>query len=116
MKKMKEKQAFFVQNPRRITDLRRPHLPEEEKSFEVIHSVALKGIDYENFCQDMTVSRDYLEAVTAKSDLSAVSRCVLVYARKEPEASGVLVIPTANGYVGFAAYIQTIEKQWLVKA
>ncbi len=97
--------AYFVQNPRRIGDLLRPHLPEKEWPYEVAASVALSNLDYENFTQDMTVDRPILEKYSALCAIGPVWRCILVH-RKEKREEGVLVIPKNRCYIGWAAHFQ----------
>ena len=44
--------AYFVSDPRRIEDLTVLHLVEKEHPFEVVKTVELAKIDYENFITD----------------------------------------------------------------
>lgn len=45
--------AFFIRNPRRAEDLCRPHIPEQEHTFEIVKHITLTEIDYENLSFDM---------------------------------------------------------------
>ena len=43
------KTAFFVREPERLSDLMKPHLLERERLYEIVRTVTLPRIDYENF-------------------------------------------------------------------
>ena len=63
--------AYFVENPRTIDDLSRPHPIESEKPYEIVKVINLAGIDYENFITDMVADRQFLEdndALCSKDD------------------------------------------------
>lgn len=53
--------AWFVNNPRVVTALLKPHRLEEERAFTIVYIVRLSEMDYENFCTDMLVDRSYIE-------------------------------------------------------
>lgn len=53
--------VYFVSDPRRIEDLTVLHLVEKERPFEVVKTVKLARIDYENFITDMTADRQFIE-------------------------------------------------------
>ena len=44
--------AYFVERPRRLEDLQRPHLIERERPYSIVTAVQLPQIDYENFVTD----------------------------------------------------------------
>ena len=43
-----EETAYFVNHPRRVSDLRQPHLPEAEQTYAIVQTITLRPIDYEN--------------------------------------------------------------------
>ena len=53
--------AFFVDFPREISDLIKPHRIESETPFVVAKTISLGAISYDNFCYDMLVDRQFLE-------------------------------------------------------
>ena len=113
MKKEKDF-AYFVPSPRNLQALRRPYDPADAKPFRVVRSVGLKAIDYENFCEDMTVERAFLPEAAPQAPALLFRFCVLVYARKHPEDGGVLVCPAPDGYVAQAAFVPEVKKRWMV--
>ena len=95
--------AYFVSDPRRIEDLTVLHLVEKERPFEVVKTVKLAKIDYENFITDMTADRQFIEDHAALCSKSEVWRCILVQQRGRTD--GVLVMPEDGCFVGWAAYL-----------
>ena len=53
--------AYFVKKPSRLCDLLKPHRVEDEVSYEVVRTILLPQIDYENFATDLTVDREFIE-------------------------------------------------------
>ena len=53
--------AHFVESPRTIDDLMEPHPIEQETAYEIVKTVKLSGIDYENFITDMIADRQFIE-------------------------------------------------------
>lgn len=94
--------AFFVQTPRRLEDLLKLHLTEQERAFTIAGVVVLGKMDYENFAGDMLADRAFLEPWAPQCERGEVWRCVLVQQRGRSD--GVLVIPEDGCYVGWAAY------------
>ena len=94
--------AFFVRSPCRIEDLQALHLVEKERPFEIVKTVKLAKIDYENFITDMLADRQFIEDHTALCSKGTVWRCILVQQRGRVD--GVLVMPEDGCYVGWAAY------------
>ena len=94
--------AFVVDDARTWEDLIRPHLLEQEKPYQIVKTVTLGKIDYENFITDMLVSRDYLEDPDELSFRSQIWECFLV--RQRGRSDGVLVMPEDGCFVGWAAY------------
>ena len=94
--------AYFVRSPRRIEDLHVLHLVEKERPFEIIKTVKLAKIDYENFITDMLADRQFVEDNAALCSKGTVWRCILVQQRGRED--GVLVLPEDGCFVGWAAY------------
>ena len=94
--------AFFVEYPRMIEDLTVPHPIEQEQRFEIVKSIKLAKIDYENFITDMVADRQFIEDNASLCARGEIWRCLLVQQRGCTD--GVLVLPTDGCYVGWAAY------------
>ena len=94
--------AYFVESPRIIEDLLAPHPIEQETQYEIVNTVKLAKIDYENFITDMIADRLFIEENAALCAQGGVWRCLLVQQRGRTE--GVLVMPVDGCYVGWAAY------------
>ena len=96
--------AYFVKRPRRIEDLMCPHPIEQEREYEVLKTITLPAIDFENFITDMVADRQFLEDNADLCSISgAVVRCLLIQRRKS--SSGVLVVPD-GAWVDIAAVIK----------
>lgn len=98
----REGTAYFVKQPRTIEDLIVPHPIELERPFEVIKTMMLAKIDYENFITDMNVDRQFIEDDAELCGMGKVWKCLLV--RQRGREDGVLVMPEDGCYVGWAAY------------
>ena len=94
--------AYFVESPRIIEDLLAPHPIEQEIQYEIVKTVKLAKIDYENFITDMIADRLFIEENAALCAQGGVWRCLLVQQRGRTD--GVLVVPVDGCYVGWAAY------------
>ena len=46
--------AYFVKKPSRLNNLLKPHRIEEEVPYEVVKTILLSQIDYENFATDLS--------------------------------------------------------------
>lgn len=99
--------AYFVENPRVIEDLIKPHLLEQERPFEVVKTVKLRTIDYENFVTDMVADRQFIEDSADLCSKGEIWKCILV--QKRGSHDGVLVMPEDRCYVGYAAYLVNAE-------
>ena len=95
--------AFFVKQPRTIRDLTAIHATDEERAFEVVRTITLSHIAYENFITDMTVDRQFLEEYASRCSEGDVWKCLLVKASKALD--GVLVIPLNRSWVKWASYL-----------
>ena len=94
--------AFFVESPRIIEDLLAPHPIEQETQYEIVKTVKLAKIDYENFITDMIADRQFIEDNASLCSRGEIWRCILVQQRGHSD--GVLVMPIDGCYVGRAAY------------
>ena len=94
--------AYFVEGPRIIEDLKGPYPIEQEMQYEIVKTVKLAKIDYENFIADMIADRKFIEDNAVLCSQGEVWRCILVQQRGRTD--GVLVVPVDGCYVGWAAY------------
>lgn len=99
--------AFFMRTPRTIRDLRRPHLPQAERYYEVVHIVQLNALDYENFSEDLLADRQFIEDFGGLCSEADCFRCLLVKKRHKNE--GLLVVPELESYVKWAAFLSWEE-------
>lgn len=99
----KQGYAYFVKRPRRIDDLRVPHLLSSERAYEVVKLVTLADIDYVNFITDMLADRQFIEDNCELCAFGEPCKCILVKARDQK--GGVLVIAENDCYVGWAAVL-----------
>lgn len=99
--------ACFTERPRRIEDLMRPHHAEEEREYEIVKTVVLSGIDYENFITDMLADRVFLEENAALCGAGGPVRCLLIWRRGR--AGGVLAAPD-GAHVKAAAVLEPGER------
>lgn len=95
--------AYFVEDPRVLEDLIKPHLLEKERPFEVVKIVKLRTIDYENFVTDMVADRQFIEDNADLCSKGDIWKCLLV--QKRGSHDGILVLPEGVCYVGYAAYL-----------
>ena len=58
--------AYFVESPRIIEDLLAPHPIEQETQYEIVKTVKLAKIDYENFITDMIADRQFITRTAAR--------------------------------------------------
>ena len=94
--------AYFVEGPRIIEDLKVPHPVECEHRYEIVKTVKLARIDYENFITDMIADRQFIEDNAVMCSRGETWRCIIVQPRSRMD--GVLVVPADGCYVGWAAY------------
>lgn len=94
--------AYFVEKPRKIEDLLQPHPLESERPYEIVKTINLSGIDFENFITDMVADRQFLEENAALCSMTeSTIRCLLVKHRIRGE--GILVVPD-KAWVDIAAF------------
>jgi hypothetical protein len=96
------RKACFVKRPRVIGDLMSPYLIVKERQFQIVKTIKLTRIDYENFISDMLADRQFIEDHAELCGKEKTWKCLLIqqYGRMD----GVLVIPMEKRYVGWAAY------------
>ena len=94
--------AYFVNRPRTIFDLNVPHLADCEHEYEIVRTISLSGLDYDNFIWDMLADRDFIEDNHALCSEGDTYRCLLVKAKDQKD--GVLVVSDNICFVGLAAY------------
>lgn len=96
--------AFFVENPYKISDLKRLHLPERCKAFVVERGIMLNITDYENFITDLTVDRWFIEDYKQLCfiDVESIWHCILV--KQKGKSDGVLVMSDGTIFPKWAAY------------
>ena len=99
--------AFFADFPRILDDLKRPHLIDAERPYEIAATVTLGKIDYDNFCTDMLVDRQFIEDNYELCSAGPVWKCIFVHQRGRKD--GALIVPTDGCYVKYAAYISSEE-------
>ena len=97
----KENRADFVYSPRTAEELLRPHDLNSEKPYQIVRTVSLSAMSYENFITDMVADRQFLEDHADLCSEGEVWRCILV--RQRGQSGGVLVVPDGC-YVKFAAF------------
>ena len=96
--------AYFVQYPRIMEELNIIHSLDWEKPYQVVKEIYLQAIDFENFVTDMTVDRQFIEDNASLCEDGEVKKCLMVRGR-DPRI-GILVIPDAERYVGWAALVR----------
>ena len=71
----REGTAYFVNRPRRVSDLRQPHLPGAERAYTIVQTITLRPIDYENFSEDLLADRAFLTPLAQRGE---VLQCIFV--------------------------------------
>jgi len=101
---MKLPTAFFVNLPFTIRDLRRLHPIDQRRPYIIEATVTLAPIDYENFSEDLTQWRQFIEDHMRQCyvDKDGVWHCILVQQRGH--ADGILVMTEGEEWPKWAAY------------
>ncbi len=99
--------AFFEAFPRILPDLKKPFPLEAAQAYEIVATVKLGKMDYDNFCTDMVADRQFIEDYADLCGTGPVWKCIFVHQRGKKD--GVLIVPTDGCYVKFAAYISSEE-------
>ena len=93
---------FFVEHPRRIDDLMQPHLLAHEREYQIVKTIELGKMDYENFITDMLADRQFIEDNAGLCSQDEVWQCLLI--RQRECSDGILAMPEGGCFVGWAAY------------
>jgi hypothetical protein len=94
-------QKHRCRHPRIIGDLMIPHLLEQERQYEIVKTVVLEKIDYENFITDKLADRQFIEDNAALCSRGEIWKCLLI--RQRGKTGSVLVMPASGCYVSWAA-------------
>lgn len=104
--------SYFVRDARRVDDIRcyrRECIKKrrEGKRYMVEKIIELESIDYENFCEDLLVSREFIEENLGLMfvDKKNVWHCLLVTEVGKPD-TGVLVESKKMGFPMYTALYQ----------
>lgn len=98
--------AYFVKYPRNVAEIRQPHNLRAEKPYEIVKTIVLEPIDYENFITDLYADRQFLEDNAYLCAIGDTMRCLFVH--QQGHAEGVLAIadtPHNPSHLKFAAYL-----------
>lgn len=98
----KNETAYFVKKPRVLEDLQAAHLHENGHPFEIVKTIPLSDLEYENFSTDMMADRPFLEDFAHLCSTGDVWKCLFVHQIEKED--GILVVPD-DCYVGWAAYL-----------
>jgi len=94
--------AYFVKNPRRLSDLKALHALDRESEYEIVCTYEPDVEDYENFTYDLLADREFIEQLSDQVRPGTPYQCILI---KNPDGEdGILVNPAFKSFVGFAAY------------
>lgn len=101
---MKLPTAFFVNLPFTVRDLRRLHPVDQRRPYIIEATVALEPIDYENFSEDLTQWRQYIEDHMHQCfvDEDGIWHCLLV--QEDGRSDGILVMTEGEEWPKWAAY------------
>ena len=100
--------AFFAERPRTIDDLMQPHLSAHEREYQIVKTIELGKMDYENFITEMLADRQIIEDNAGLCSRGDVWQCLLV--RQRGCSDGIMVMPEGGCYVGWAALANDIEQ------
>ena len=94
-----EQTACFFSRPRRIEELRDFGIG-MLRPYQIVSTVCLGGMDYENFVTDLLADRAFLENVPGYGQDGPLVRCLCVSCKGR---DSVLVLPDGTGHVALAA-------------
>ena len=100
--------GFFVECPRTIDDLMKPYLLAHEQEYQIVKTVEIGKMDYENFVTDMLADRQFIEDNAGLCLQGEVWQCLLI--RQRGCSDGILVMPENGCFVGWAALTNDIEQ------
>ena len=101
--------AYFVRRPRTIADLQVPFPRELERLYEIVKTIHLRAIDYENFTTDLLADRAFIEGNAHLCEQSSIWKSLLVHQRGLTD--GILVMPENSCFVGWAGYKSCFSKE-----
>ncbi len=96
-----EQKAYFISRPRRVEELRDFGIG-MLRPYQIVSTVCLGGIDYENFVTDLLADRAFLENVPGCGEDGHLVRCLCVTSWGR---DSVLVLPDGTGHVALAALV-----------
>jgi hypothetical protein len=96
-----EQTARFISRPRRIEELRDFGIG-VLRPYQIVSTVCLGGVDYENFVTDLLADRAFLENVPGCGQEGPLVCCLCVTCRGR---DSVLVLPDSTGHVALAALL-----------
>ena len=94
-----EQTAYFIRRPRRAEELR----AEENglrRPYQIVKTLRLGAMDYENFATDFLADRAFLENADGCGEEGGLVRCLCVCC---PGRESILVLPDGTGHVALAA-------------
>lgn len=94
-----EQTAYFIRRPRRTEELR----AEENglrRPYQIVKTLRLSAMDYENFATDLLADRAFLENADGCGEEGGLVRCLCVCC---PGRESILVLPDGTGHVALAA-------------
>lgn len=98
--------ACFVKHPRNAAEVRQPHDPCAETPYEIVKTITLSPIDYENFITDLLADRQFLQDNAHLCSEGDLMRCLFVHRRGR--ADGLLVVPNTPhdpSHLKFVSYL-----------
>ena len=96
-----EQTARFIFRPRRIEELRDFAIG-MLRPYQIVSTVCLGGMDYENFVTDLLADRAFLEDVPSCGEDGKVLCCLRVSC---PGRDDILIVPDGMGHVALAALV-----------
>lgn len=94
-----EQTARFISRPRRIEELRDFAIG-MLRPYQIVSTVCLGGMEYENFVMDLLADRAFLENVPGCGEDGPLVRCLCVTCRGR---DSLLVLPDGTDHVALAA-------------
>lgn len=97
------KNAYFVKQPKTYHDLLSRTDTGAQFPYQVVRTIFLDALDFDNFLYGMDADREYLEKYAPLCSDGAVKYCLLI--ETEQKAGGILTVPNPKSpcYVLWAA-------------
>ena len=105
--------AYFVKKPRVLEDLKAAHSDDNGHPYEIVKTIPLSDMEYENFYTDMVADRQFLEDFSHLCSTGDIWKCLFVHPAEKED--GILVVPD-DCYVGWATYISAAVKNQKTQA